>query len=207
MPSNSDPKFGTGSPPRCASNGNILFPSQIGNQSPSSISGRRPYTKRLTLLFASPAPAAAPRIRGQLARNTSVSATLLICEFAKICREAAFDDPFVRSPACSNRALCRSLAANTRARISSDPSAAVPPRNSLYCTAGTSIWMSIRSSSGPDTFETYLWIIGGVHIHSRDLSLKYPQGHGFIAAASMNLAGKFKLIAARAIVTVPSSSG
>ena len=24
-----------------------------------------------------------------------------------------------------------------------------PPRNSLYCTAGTSIWMSIRSSSGP----------------------------------------------------------
>ncbi len=44
-------------------------------------------------------------------------------------------------------------------------------------------------------------------MHSRDLSLKYPHGHGFIAAASINRAGKLKLIAARAIVTCPSSSG
>jgi hypothetical protein len=39
-------------------------------------------------------------------------------------------------------------------------------------------------------------------MHSRDLSLKYPQGHGFIAAASMNRAGKLSDIDARAIVTV-----
>jgi hypothetical protein len=29
-----------------------------------------------------------------------------------------------------------------------------PPRNSLYCTAGTSMWMSILSNSGPETFDT-----------------------------------------------------
>ena len=36
----------------------------------------------------------------------------------------------------------------------------------------------------------YRCIMGGVHEHSRDLSLKYPQGQGFIAAASMKRAGK-----------------
>jgi hypothetical protein len=39
-------------------------------------------------------------------------------------------------------------------------------------------------------------------MHSRDLSLKYPQGHGFMAAASMNRAGKLSDMEARAMVTV-----
>jgi len=44
--------------------------------------------------------------------------------------------------------------------------------------------------------------MGGVHMHSRDLSLKYPQGQGFMAAASMNRAGKLNDIEARAMVTL-----
>src|SRR5438094_4437884 len=49
--------------------------------------------------------------------------------------------------------------------------------------------------------------IGGVQWHSRERSLKYPQGHGFMAAASMKRAGKVSDMAARAMHTVPSSSG
>jgi len=55
--------------------------------------------------------------------------------------------------------------------------------------------------------ETYRWIIGGVQWHSRVGSPKYPQGHGFIAAANMNREGNVTDIAARAIVTEPSSNG
>src|SRR5271169_3173891 len=47
--------------------------------------------------------------------------------------------------------------------------------------------------------------MGGVHWHSRVGSPKKPQGQGFIAAASMKRDGK--VIAARAMVTLPSSSG
>src|SRR5258708_11802061 len=36
----------------------------------------------------------------------------------------------------------------THERISAEPSAAAPPRSSLYGTAGTSIWISMRSRSG-----------------------------------------------------------
>jgi hypothetical protein len=65
----------------------------------------------------------------------------------------------------------------------------------------------MRSSNGPEIFETYLWIIGGVQWHSRVGSPKYPHGQGFIAAASMNREGKVTETAAREIVTAPSSSG
>jgi hypothetical protein len=44
--------------------------------------------------------------------------------------------------------------------------------------------------------------MGGVHMHSRDLSLKYPHGQGFMAAASMKRAGKLSDMEARAMVTV-----
>ena len=44
-------------------------------------------------------------------------------------------------------------------------------------------------------------------MHSRDLSLKKPQGQGFMAAASMKRAGKLSDMEARAMVTVWSSSG
>jgi hypothetical protein len=65
----------------------------------------------------------------------------------------------------------------------------------------------MRSSNGPEIFETYLWIIGGVQWHSRVGSPKYTHGQGFIAAASMNREGKVTETAAREIVTAPSSSG
>jgi hypothetical protein len=49
--------------------------------------------------------------------------------------------------------------------------------------------------------------MGGVHWQSRVRSLWNPQGQGFIAAANMKRAGKVSDIDARAIETVPSSSG
>ena len=51
----------------------------------------------------------------------------------------------------ANRADCRAHAASTRARIAADGS---PRRSSLSFwkgTRGTSTWMSIRSSSGPES--------------------------------------------------------
>src|SRR6185312_12619155 len=50
-------------------------------------------------------------------------------------------------------------------------------------------------------------MMGCVQWHSRVRSLKYPQGQGFMAAASMNRAGKVSDMEARAMETVPSSSG
>src|SRR5271165_24397 len=50
-------------------------------------------------------------------------------------------------------------------------------------------------------------MIIGVQWHSRERSLKYPQGQGFMAATSMKRAGKLSDMAARAMVTVPSSNG
>lgn len=49
--------------------------------------------------------------------------------------------------------------------------------------------------------------MGHVHRHSRDLSLKWPQGQGLIAAANMNRAGRLSDMEARAMVTVWSSRG
>ena len=67
---------------------------------------------------------------------------VFICEFEKICLAGPVGDPFPltpdRSPALANRSCCLARAASTLTRISADPSAADPPRNSLYCTAGTS---------------------------------------------------------------------
>ena len=54
----------------------------------------------------------------------------------------------------AKRACWRSRAARTRVRISAEPSAEAPPRSSLYWTAGTSMWMSMRSSKGPLTLLT-----------------------------------------------------
>src|SRR5437867_1876437 len=41
--------------------------------------------------------------------------------------------------------------------------------------------MSMRSSNGPEIFDTYRCICIGERLHSRVGSLKNPQGHGFIA--------------------------
>ena len=49
--------------------------------------------------------------------------------------------------------------------------------------------------------------MGGVHRHSCDLSLKKPQGQGFIAAASMKRAGKLSDMAAREMVMLSTEMG
>src|SRR5205809_8121226 len=67
--------------------------------------------------------------------------------------------------------------------------------------------MSMRSSSGPDTRARYRCTTTAPHAQVWCGSPNQPQGHGFIAAASMNRAGYERLIAARAIVTTPSSIG
>ena len=65
----------------------------------------------------------------------------------------------------------------------------------------------MRSINGPEIFDMYRWICGGVQKHSRRKSLANPQGHGFIAAMRTKDAGKVSVICARAIVTRRSSSG
>ncbi len=72
-------------------------------------------------------------------------------------------------------------------------------RISLYFTAGTSIWMSMRSSSGPESSTRSAGSSAACMALPRSV-LKYPHGQGFIAAASMNRAGKVSDIDARAIV-------
>src|ERR1700729_730347 len=82
MPSNYDPKFGTGSPPRCASRQYpVPLPDRQSSAQPS-ISGHGP--ERLTPAVASPAPAAAPHPR--TTHNTSVSAA---CSSASSQKSAA----------------------------------------------------------------------------------------------------------------------
>jgi len=44
--------------------------------------------------------------------------------------------------------------------------------------------------SGPEILQMWRWIIIGVQWHSRVRSLKLQPGHGFMAATSMNPAGK-----------------
>ena len=58
-------------------------------------------------------------------------------------------------------------ARSTRARISAEESDEAEPRNSWKGTAGTSTWISMRSSSGPLIFPKYCWICPGVQRHSR----------------------------------------
>jgi hypothetical protein len=61
--------------------------------------------------------------------------------------------------------------------------------------------MSMRSISGPEIFDMYLWIWGGVQKQSRRKSFAKPQGQGFEAATKMNDAGKVSVIWARAIIS------
>jgi len=70
----------------------------------------------------------------------------------------------------------------TRSRIWAEPSAAAPPRSSLYCTAGTSMWMSMRSRRGPEIFAHSAGSSAGTH-HSLDLSLNSRKGRIHAAAA------------------------
>ena len=74
------------------------------------------------------------------------------------------------------------------------------PVNSRYGTAGTSMWMSIRSSSGPESLAMYFW-------RARGSSPAWPDCVGFIAATSMKFAGNFTDPCTRATVTSPPSSG
>ena len=62
------------------------------------------------------------------------------------------------------------------------------------------MWMSMRSSNGPEIFAHVALDhrLGAMALAER--SLKNPQGHGFMAAASMKRAGKVNDIEARAML-------
>ena len=60
--------------------------------------------------------------------------------------------PLANIPNPSNRLLCRSRAGSTRPRTTSELSPAPRALMSRNFTAGTSTWMSILSSSGPEIF-------------------------------------------------------
>jgi len=53
-----------------------------------------------------------------------------------------------------NRSCWTLRAVVTRSRISSEPSPGGLEAKSAYFTAGASMWISMRSSSGPEIFET-----------------------------------------------------
>src|SRR5215510_13512430 len=107
----------------------------------------------------------------------------------------------------AKRSNCTRRARTTLSRMSDELSPGASLASSLNFTAGTSMCMSIRSSNGPEIFDTYRWIWIGEHLQSRVGSLKNPQGQGFIAAASMKRDGNVNDIDARLIVTLPSSNG
>ena len=50
-----------------------------------------------------------------------------------------------------------------------------------FGTGGTSTWMSIRSSNGPDILERYFRICSAVQQHLPRISPSQPQGQGFMA--------------------------
>ena len=59
----------------------------------------------------------------------------------------------------------------------------------------------------PEIFDMYRWITGGVQWHSRLRSLKYPHGTRVHRGRQHEARRKVRDMAARAIQTVPSSSG
>ena len=54
----------------------------------------------------------------------------------------------------------------TRSRMAADDSPEGSPPSSRCFSGGTSMWISIRSSSGPEIRARYRWICSGVHEHS-----------------------------------------
>ena len=67
--------------------------------------------------------------------------------------------------------------------------------------------MSILSSSGPDTRETYFSAACGEQVQRRVGCPRYPHGHGFMAATSITEHGYVSVPATRDIVILPSSIG
>src|SRR5262249_16128931 len=65
----------------------------------------------------------------------------------------------------------------------------------------------MRSRSGPEMRLTYFFTSKGVQAQCLSGWPRWPQGQGFIAPTSVRRAGKVTDMAARAIVTTPSSSG
>lgn len=72
---------------------------------------------------------------------------------------------------------------------------------------GTPTKRSMRSMSGQDIRLRYFSAAVAEHTHGFSRSPKYPQGQGFVAARSWNLAGYVWLPRARETRISPSSSG
>lgn len=95
---------------------------------------------------------------------------------------------------------------STLALIVADDSPACVSVSSCTFTAGTSRWISILSSRGPESLLRYRWICAGVQRQSFSEPRKL-HGQGFIAETSMKSAGNRSDCEALAMVTWPSSRG
>ena len=73
------------------------------------------------------------------------------------------------------------------ARISSECSPVPPPAITLYLTAGTSTWMSMRSSNGPEILLGYFVIMFDEQRYSGFGSPQEPNGHGWWAVTNLRI--------------------
>src|SRR3989338_11477404 len=89
----------------------------------------------------------------------------------------------------TNLLFCRSRALSIRLRTTSLASPAASSLSFSTATGGTSTCKSIRSRSGPDNLFLYFTTTPGRHLHCLVGCPKNPQGQGFDAARSKNLAG------------------
>ena len=92
----------------------------------------------------------------------------------------------VQFPIRPCRSSCRSRASATRRATVAlvSPIDALLPDNSAGDSAGNSIWMSMRSSSGPDNLRRYRVATSGVHRQRPFGSPRQPHGQGFITATN-----------------------
>jgi len=81
----------------------------------------------------------------------------------------------------AKRVSWRSRAACIRERMTAELSPGLSFCSSRMESAGASMWMSMRSSSGPLILARHLVICDGEHRHSCFGSPKYPQGQRFVA--------------------------
>ena len=79
--------------------------------------------------------------------------------------------------------------------------------NSLRPTGSSSIFKSIRSSSGPEIRPWYLRRAAGLQLHPSFGPAIFAHGHGFAARTRVNLAGNVAMTPNLATTTSPASSG
>ena len=118
---------------------------------------------RLTFNILSKALAESPNLFIAIFRSSEPEESSLQNMRTSFVLMSPFEKKFF-SPA--NRFNWISLALITLSLTVLDDSLFISEASSLYFTDGTSIWISIRSSKGPDIFAIYFWIRGGEHVHS-----------------------------------------